>query len=245
MITIKFCLQFELKKNFISIEYRKQFISFLKASLTSYKNGKYFDMYYHDHNTNLKPFCCGVIFPPAKFTKEIIELKDNFIKFFFSTYNYEVGINFYNALNNMKNVECPLGKDNSMILKKIIKVAEKNICENQIKVKFISPLCVRKHIKEGNKDIYFSFQSQEFQKMLYEIIKHQVRNGGFLDEKIVDGFYLEPLNPRKTVVKHYNQNIECSIGTFIMHGHPELLKFVYRGGIGSRTGASFGMFEVI
>ncbi len=242
---MKFCLQFKLKKNYISIEYRKQFISFLKASLTNYKNGKYFDKYYHEHNTSLKPFCLGVIFPHAKFNKDIIELDGNIVKLYFSTYDYEAGINFYNALNNMKNVECPLGNSNSMTLRSINKILEKDINVNQVKIKFISPLCVRKHIKDGNKDLYYSFQSSEFQKTLNDIIKHQVRVGGLLNEKIVDGFNLEPLNSKKTVVKHYNQKIECSIGTFIMKGNPELLKFIYKAGLGSRTGASFGMFEII
>lgn len=242
---MKFCMRFKLKRNCMSIEYRKQFISFLKASLTNYKNGKYFDKYYQENNTSLKPFCLGAIFPAAKFNKDIIEFNGNIVKLYFSTYDYEAGINFYNALNNMKNVECPLGNANSMTLVSIKKIPEKDINENQIKIKFISPLCVRKHIREGNKDLYFSFQAEEFEQTLREIVKHQIRVGGILDEEIADEFNIEPLNPRKTVVKHYNQKIECSIGTFIMKGNPELLQFVYRGGIGSRTGASFGMFEII
>ena len=39
--------------------------------------------------------------------------------------------------------------------------------------------------------------------------------------------------------------IECSLGIFELHGDIELLKYLYKAGIGSKKAMGFGLFEII
>ena len=71
----------------------------------------------------------------------------------------------------------------------------------------------------------------------------QLSNLEMVNEKI--SIKITPIRPKKTVVKHYNQFIESSIGSFILEGNPAVLDYLYKACVGSRRSSGFGLFEVI
>lgn len=49
----------------------------------------------------------------------------------------------------------------------------------------------------------------------------------------------------KTVVYHYKNYIECSLGTFIISGDRAVINYLLKSGIGSRKSAGFGFAQLI
>ena len=164
--------------------------------------------------------------------------KDNNIKpFTFSV--------FFNgaSFNNFVNKKFQLN-NNHMILKKICLMPERKITTESIKIKFLSPLVVRDRDREARKDYYHSFSSDQFLEKLKININEQIKKCNFSSD-ILDDFNLIPILPKKTVVKFYEKQIECSLGIYMLHGKKELLEYLYKSGIGSKRSSGFGMFQII
>lgn len=121
---------------------------------------------------------------------------------------------------------------------------EKNITTNNIKIKFLSPLVVRDRDRKARKDYYHSFSSDQFLEKLKININEQIKKCNF-NSDILDDFNLIPILPKKTVVKFYEKQIECSLGIYMLHGKKELLEYLYKAGIGSKRSSGFGMFQII
>ena len=148
----------------------------------------------------------------------------------FSIEDYEVAVLLYNSFNHQRNKIFNLDK-NSMILKNIVLLPEKKILENEVSIKFMSPLIVRQ--RENEKDYYFSAGSEKFLEVLRQNIKEQLKITNYPPE-IVESINLEKINGRKTVIKFYEKQMEGTIGTFKLSGDVELLNYLYKAGIGSR-----------
>jgi CRISPR-associated endoribonuclease Cas6 len=240
---MRITLNLELKKNVMSIEYRREILSFIKASLTNYKNGEYFDKFYKENKPLMKPFSFAVMLSGAKFQANQIDINTNSIKVVFSTNDTLTANIFYNAFCQMQFKEYPLANENTMQLKEVC-VDNIFITQDEIKIKFLSPLCVRSHNKETNKDFYLSYGKSGFEETLKQIIRVQLKEES-LPEKLIEGFAIEGISAKKTVIKHFNLTIETTIGMFILKGNPLLLNFLYHGGIGSRKSSGCGLFELI
>ena len=113
---------------------------------------------------------------------------------------------------------------------------------DKMQIKFLSPLVVRG--RQNQKDYYYSYRHQEFLDILKINIKEQLSITN-LSKELVDEISLEAVDTKKTVIKFYEKNIECSLGTFQIEGKKELLKYLYQAGIGSKRSSGFGMFEIL
>lgn len=69
-------------------------------------------------------------------------------------------------------------------------------------------------------------------------------NSGF-DEKLISNFEIKPLNAKKTVVYHYKNYIECSLGSFSINADKSVINYLLKSGIGSRKSAGFGFAELL
>ena len=49
------------------------------------------------------------------------------------------------------------------------------------------------------------------------------------------------INSKKTVVFHYGNYIECSLGEFVLNGDKAIINYLLQSGIGSRKSAGFGL----
>ncbi len=103
----------------------------------------------------------------------------------------------------------------------------------------LSPLCIREHNEEKNKDYYYSIQHKDFFEITNKKINRQLIDSGINGE--VEMIYV---SGKKMVVKHYGIFIECTIGRILLKGDKKALQHLYENGIGSRKSAGFGMFEI-
>ncbi len=239
---MKLVLEFVTDKNIFPIEYRRTCIHFLKECLNNANDGKYYEDYYG--GTNTKSFTFAVFFDKPSFGENCIELSSNRVKMLFSTSDKLTGLIFYSSFIEKKNKNIMLSNDNSMKLQYITKVAEPTIKSDKILVKMNSPLIIRNHNRELNKDYYYAYDQEAFEKEAIRTIRHQLENQGFGD-KFLEGLKITPIKCKKVIVKHYRCKIEGSLGNFLIEGHPAILNYLLQSGIGSRKSEGFGMFELL
>ena len=248
-------LNFELENNIISKEYRLTIISFIKNALEKkYKNT--YDAIYNN-NTKMKAFTFGVFLPDAKINNDNIELSSRYINVTFSVFDNQLFIELYNSFNNMLNQKYPKDENTKsqmiMTLKKITMQNEKPIKQNKILIKFLSPLVLRNHNRETNKDIYVTFKDDNFNSILNQSVERLAKEFDFESSQIK----LIPLNltdgngniiqeeSKTTVVLFKEFLINVSYGKFCLEGDINLLNNLYKTGIGSRRSEGFGLFEVL
>lgn len=237
---MRFKLQLELENEYLPIQYRKNILSFIKKSLSEY-DIKYFNNIYHEKDNNIKPFTFAVFMEKPIFEKENIKIENKCFNIYMSFEDINMSLMFYNGLNNQLNKKFSIDK-NSWCLKKITMIPEKNIINESITIKFMSPLVVRS--RENEKDYYYSSNDSQFERTLKINIKNQLQKSTIPPE-LVEDFKIEPINARKTVVKFYEKQIECSIGTYKLYGNINLLEYLYKSGMGSKHSSGFGMFEIM
>lgn len=237
---MRYKLYFNLENENMSIQYRKSILSFIKKSLQEYDEEQY-KKFYNERDNIIKPFTFAVFFKNSKFNGDTIIVDSKTMELNISAEDYNTGIVLYNAFNHQRNKKFSLN-NNSMTLKNIILLPEKQINTEEIIIKFLSPLVVRS--RENNKDYYYSYSNSEFLNTLKVNVKMQLQISD-LSETLVETLNIDSIDAKKTVVKFYEKQIETSIGTFKLSGDIKLLNYLYKSGIGSKHSAGFGMFEVL
>lgn len=237
---MRYKLFFELENKEISIQYRKSILSFFKKSLSEYDMAKY-EKLYHAKDPIIKPYTFAVFFRDSEFKENKIIVNSKEMELNISIADYEIAIILYNAFNHQRNKLFHL-EHNSMTLKNIVLVPEKQINTDEVTIKFMSPLIVRQ--RENEKDYYYSIEGEKFLETLKINIKEQLKLTNYPIE-IIDTIKLEKINGRKTVIKFYEKQMDGTIGTFKLYGNKDLLSYLYKSGIGSRRSSGFGMFEVV
>ncbi len=222
-------LQFELENEQFPIDYHRYILSLIKYSLSNY-NQEYYDKLYHENDPTIKPFTFATFFKGPQFTDSKIILKDKKFEINISIEDYSIAIILYNSFNNMLNLPFHL-TNNSCMLKNIAMLIEKPVLSEQLLIKFMSPLVVRSRIDQ--KDYYYSFNDKQFLDTLKINIKEQLAITD-IPKELVDSFVIEPIQPKKTVVKFYEKQIECSLGIYKIAGDRKLLEYIYKAGMGSK-----------
>lgn len=241
---MRFSLVFEIENSNFPLDYRKIFLSFIKAGFEKYDPKLYSDLY--DNNDNIrKPYTFSVYMNKAKFGKDEIVMDDSKIILNFSTYSDAFGIYFYNSMLKMLNVFYPAGKSNNIRLIKINLVKDKPVRQARIQVKTLSPVVVREHKKERKIDNYFIPLDEGFQQKLKDnIIQSGQEFFEFDISRDVEELRVEAIDVKDTLVLHYNNKIRASIGKFVLEGKPYLLEYLLKAGMGARRSQGFGMLEV-
>lgn len=233
-------LYLDLENENLPIQYRKNVISFIKLSLSEYDED-YYKRFYNQKDNIIKPYTFSVFLKKPEFKEEIIIIKNKQLELNISIADYEIAIILYNAFNHQKNKKFSLNK-NSWILRNISMINEKEIKSEELVIKFMSTLVVRK--RDNNKDYYYSYKDKEFLNTLKINIKEQLKITN-LPETILDTFSIEPILAKKIIVKFYEKSIETSGGIFKISGDMNLLKYLYEAGIGSKHSCGFGMFQIL
>ena len=239
---MKFVSEFALEKEELPIDYRRCILSYLKHCLTQANGGKYFDDYYVPGKE--KPFCFSVVFSTPKFSKDMVQVMSKKMKLVISSADVKTAFILFSALAAQKGKTYSLPLGNSMRMVSIRQVKEQEVHSSRILVKMMEPLCIRNHNKETNKDWYYSCKDQEaFERESTRVIKTQLMLAGYSEEQ--SNVKLVPVDPKMVIIKHYSINIECTIGTFIMEGNPEVLNYLLKNGIGSRKSSGFGVAQLM
>lgn len=242
---MRFKLLMELKDKNFPIDYRRVILSYIKNALTNVENGKYLSKFYKD--TIQKNFCFTVELPNPVFKKDSILLEEKNITIKFSTSDNKTGFFLQNIFMSQINAVFEIPTDNSMTFRKIIK-ENKDLTIKSNKAVFKtskgSGLCIRKHIKEGNKDFYLTYEDENFEAQFKEVIKNQALNAGF-STSIAENIKFRPLKCKKVLIKHYGVYVDTTVGFFELEGDSRLLQYLYDGGMGSRKSSGFGMLELV
>ena len=131
-----------------------------------------------------------------------------------------------------------------MKLTSIIMLKEREINEDKIIIKMSSPIICRNHDKTTLKDMYYAYDKEEFQKYIRINIEEQLIAEN-LNIQLLNNFEITPINAKKIIIPVYEKMIECSLGIFELYGNTELLKYLYKAGMGSKKAMGFGLFEII
>ena len=239
---MKILLRFILKNNKLPLDYRRIILSFFKRSLSAVADGKYYEKYYF--TPERRNFTFAVNLPMPRFSKTEIELGKNEMSITFSTSDYNTGCVFMSAFIKQKDKSIPAPLGNEMKLVSVNLVPEKNVTSSSAVVKMLSPLCIRLHKAENNSDRYVSVANPDFTEIVKKVIKEQLVESGF-DEKLISNFEIKPLNAKKTVVYHYKNYIECSLGSFVINADKLVINYLLKSGVGSRKSAGFGFAELL
>lgn len=238
---MKLAVYFTLAKNEFPIDFRKVFLSFFKKSLMDAENGKYFDQYYEPGQE--KDFTFSVFFSNPHFLKTHIQLDEASGKLLFSCSDKFTGFLFFSAFLEQIKTPFPVADGNHLIVTSVKKVPQPETNESQIMIKMLSPLCVRRHVREGNQDTYYLYNQEAFHETAGYVVKHKLMRAGF-SEEISNTFSITPVNCRKTVVKFYRKKFPCNLGYFLLEGDRAVLNYLLKSGIGSHCSAGFGMMEL-
>ena len=239
---MRLALYFELARNEMDSDYRRIFMHFIKECINNVSDGRYYQKYYGQNRQ--KEFSFAVFFDRPQFRQNKILLESNKIKMVFTTSDTKLGMIFWNSFIAYINKAIPLSNQNEMTLTGVYKTPEQEVKSQSILVKTMSPLVIRDHNKEGNKDFYYSVAFDNFSDIAGEIIRSQLNSSGY-SKQYVDGFSITPVKAKKAVINHYGCKIEASIGEFELCGRPLVLNYLLKAGVGSRHNEGFGAFQLI
>lgn len=220
-------------------------ISFLKNCLTQCHNGQFFERYFG--RSGSKGYTYSIILPSPQFRGEKIILENNQVKMLFSADDRDrTGLIFYQAFIEAKNKRFPLPDGNGITLKQINQKREQLIVSSKVMFRTVvgGGLVVREHNKETNRDKFFTFQDEGFDKQLQQVLETQAKEAGFLEEtgrKVT----FKPIQCKKVLVKSYKIYIDTTCGIIELEGDPAFLQYLYQAGMGSKHSAGFGMLEVV
>ncbi|TEB05982.1 CRISPR associated protein Cas6 [Pelotomaculum schinkii] len=236
-------LQYELQNCTLDLDYRRMFLSFIKKSLEESDNKFYQEMYVSSLKT--KRFTFSVQLYRAKYMENSVLLEEPKFDVLLSTADYGIFLRFYNAFLRQKNISFPVKHENVMKLSKIFLENEITITLEEMLISLASPLVVREHIRETNKDNYYIHSDEKFLSCLKAIIKNDLEGHELLTETMVDELEVESVACKFVLVKAFGSRIPASLGKFRLKGDKRLLKYLYDCGMGSRRGEGFGMFSLM
>lgn len=234
---MRYEIKFLLDEKKILLDYRRKFMSYIKSILDLYDTSikdKFYD------TNQAKEFAFSVYLPIQNFEKEEIILKGNEIKLFLSIHTMEDSLHFTNAILGSMNKTYPIGQ-NKMKVISIRPMREKQIRGNSVIFKTMAPIAIRE-TREGEKPWYHEFNE--------EGIKILKRNTiAILEDRFplehLKAIKITPYKIKKSVINHYSIRFTVSTGIFEIEGRKEILDYLYKCGIGSRSSEGLGMVEVL
>ncbi|MDO4663228.1 MAG: CRISPR-associated endoribonuclease Cas6 [Tissierellia bacterium] len=236
-------LEFSLKEKYIPIDYHKLFLKFIKKSISEYQNGKFFDMFYNDDiskNTE-KTYSWSVGFKDPIFKNGYIDVNGKKVNLVFVIPSMKNSLILLNSFMDQKDKEMKVSEKNYMKLESVKILREKKIKGNLFIAKILSPIIIRDHNRDTNKDVYYSVDDNEFISELKKKLKRDCPSY----EKEIDDLMIDTSNAKKIVVTLYGQKINSTIGNLVFIGDKNLLNYLYNSSIGSRKSLGFGVIEEI
>lgn len=234
---MRLILKFELKNKTFPSDYRRSILSVFKKALGNFEDGRFLDLIYN--NTNDKGLVWGIKFPKGShYEKDSIVLKDNKITIIANLYDTNKALMYYVSLLELEGTEFNL-PHNTMVLKKVYHEKLRGISEDTVVFRTISPICIREHTRETNKDYYFAVGDKEFNSRLVENILSSIPTELDTSNLIIKH------NLTKKVTKGFGIHIQASDGDIYMKGNPNVLDYIYKHGIGAKRGSGYGMVEVV
>ncbi|MCF8308395.1 MAG: CRISPR-associated endoribonuclease Cas6 [Bacteroidales bacterium] len=225
-----------LKESFLPKDYRRAFISLIKAAFEEGDNLFYQRLYESSEPVD-KPFTFSVYFPELKQSnnehlevgnKAIINLSSNAPELLTHLYNGARKLKFHKW-----------GDKNEFTIENISAFFNKKVNKNHVYFRTIAPFLIN---SKGNKSKYLKPEDEEFDHGFRHSINELSRK--FLAIPDID-FEYKIHKHKSMVVSHYNQSMTCNKGIIEMHAEPQVLDLINNIGIGVRRSQGFGMVEMI
>ena len=223
---------------------KELFMHFNADTYVAKRMGMYTDKerLYDKSKSIIKTFTYSVYLPGAVFDKDVIKLKETRFKIFFTDADMGQTIEWFNSFQLMRMKKYPLN-NNAMKLISIKSQNRKEIVDNELVIKMQSPLIVRQHNADTNKDEYYTYDSAEFADKVRDNVSIFLQKVN-LDISMED-FSLLPVKGKKVVVNCFGRKIDANIGIYKITGNQELLNILYQSGLGSRRSVGHGKWEVL
>lgn len=221
--------------NSIDKDYRRIILSIIKVVL---ENNKLKDKYFGKYKK--KNYTFNVSMDVDNIVDDVINLKTNIIKLEFSFLDKEMFDDYYNSFKKMlhKTVKyMNITHINNIRCNKLTNFKDGDILNIRFDIK--SPIMVRSKISTG-KDWYYTNDNIEYCEIINRNLK-TLLNIDSNDDLIKIMFH----KSKKIVVSFYEYKIPTNIGTLSIIGKKEILEYIYKTGLGSRTSCGFGMLDIL
>jgi len=245
-IKVRLCCHFEAET--VPLPYQMMFVSLIKEILKSSSEEYFNQLYYYDHdkrNKQSKNFCFSVFLKNFELKNEHFILKDG-LNLNISSPDKLFLVNFFNGLLKTKSFNY---KNYFIKLVKVYPLPEKNITEERVTFKTMSPI----------------YLTDKRKKPLSPYDENFTKEYNYLSDKILANYRGEglsrtieftPIQMKKIVVKEkineFQRNtgkeymfLESYEGTFSLQGDVSDLRDIYALGVSLRRSQGFGMIEVI
>lgn len=128
-----------------------------------------------------------------------------------------------------------------------IEVISPLFTKSKEKIKMLSPLTCYSTLfkKDKKKTYYYSPFEKEFKDLIRENLRKKYR--AFYKKDFDFDFKIEPINVNKNCEKIINYKgtvIKGWLGLYEIESEPEIIKFAYDVGLGSKNSQGFGMFDL-
>lgn len=230
-------LKFLLAQPFLPKQTDRLFVSFIKKAA---KNAGLFEEMFGTNRS--KTFCFSCYLPNPKYIEDKILLSDCCFSVTFSDYSKPDILRLYNGFLRLKDTFYPVAGLNTMMLESISLDRRVKIRTDAVVIKMLSPLIVRKHDVEKNKDTYLAYSDPEFSAILKKNTEHLIKKLGLSFS--LDGFSVFPVHCKAVPLRTFSSSTLGNFGLFQLTGSPALLNFLYEAGLGSRRNAGRGKFEI-
>ena len=228
-------IEMSLASNVMNLDWRRTILSFIK-NLLEKEWTEYFETSYGQGRNGMKKMNFWTCLPGVKFGEDRISLSEKRFRLYISSSDNNLLLHLNNAIMKYGSQPYPIGFGNTMVVKGTRIVQTKSIETEEIIVKMISPLVVRRHNRD-KADRYFLPNEEGFQENI--AYSMQTRFG------TEDVPTIESIKTKKVIVKAYGTTIPASLGIFKITGSTRQLNELYLDGCGGRSSSGFGKFEIV
>lgn len=249
---MRFRVEISLNQDRIPKDKNRLIMSLMKHCFEK-ESSDYFQQLYQGGENKVKPFTFSLYLGDCLFERETIQVPDKKITLFFTTYDVENGMIFYNGFLRKQGNPYKI-KGIEMTIDQIRLIKEKTIVEESVQFKTLSPIVIRDHEHNNQKTWYYSLKAGNPEgtidskaiDILLENLRLQLQDQfGQKAEKDIQQLELIVNQVKPVRVKNYEIDILSNICRLGIKAKPYLLDYLYKAGIGSRRAQGFGMLEII
>lgn len=218
-------------------------LSLLKTVLKDYDED-YYQKIYREGGAKRKKFTFALYMPNCKFNKDTITIQDNKITLYFSTGDLKTGLIFANAFIKAKGKNIRY-MDFELKINGIHINQDKQINQHICVFKTNSPIAVREHNQENNRDWYHDISTKEGMELFIKNLKVQILEDLPEAKYDIGDLSVELIKNKCVKVKHYSIEILSNLATLKIEAKPYILKYLYDMGVGSLKSGGFGMLNLL
>lgn len=246
MSILRFSVEADTDK--LPVSYHLMMVSLFKEAFRRVDKNYYKKLYVYDKdkvNKKSKDFCFGIYMKGFKKVDDVFEINDGIV-INISTPNYDLFNELYNGLLEINDFRYKNFRLDNLRIKPVI---EKEIKEEIVEFKTLSPICIKDRDNQ-----FLDIDDENYIRELNYIVNQKLEN--YRDKGLKMELEFKAINFRKVVVKQqidkFTENtgnkyyyVNSYKGAFELKGDIEDLKDIYKLGIGFKTNQGFGMVEVV